>query len=34
VRKGFLGPASATDIWAALARERDGSPDPHEGDCN
>jgi thioredoxin-related protein len=34
VRKGFLGPTSATDIWAALARERDGSPDPHEGDCN
>jgi thioredoxin-related protein len=34
VRKGFLGPASATDIWAALARERDGSPDSHEGDCN
>ena len=34
VRKGFLGPASATDIWAALARERDGLPDPHEGDCH
>jgi thioredoxin-related protein len=34
VRKGFLGPASATDIWAALARVREGTPDPHEGDCN
>ena len=34
VRKGFLGPASATDIWAALARVREGIPDPHEGDCN
>lgn len=34
VRKGFLGPASATDIWAALARVRDGAPDPHVGDCN
>lgn len=33
VRKGFLGPASATDIWAALAREREGLADPHEGDC-
>lgn len=34
VHKGFLGPASATDIWAALARVRDGLPDPHEGDCH
>ena len=34
VRKGFLGPASATDIWAALARVREGTPDPHEGDGN
>jgi hypothetical protein len=34
VQKGFLGPASATDIWAALARVRDGLSDPHEGDCN
>ncbi len=34
VSKGFLGPASATDIWAALARVREGTPDPHEGDCN
>ena len=34
VRKGFLGPASATDIWAALARVREGIPDPHAGDCN
>ena len=34
VRKGFLGPASATDIWAALARVRDGLPDTHGGNCN
>jgi hypothetical protein len=34
VHKGFLGPASATDIWAALARVRDGQPDPHEGECS
>jgi hypothetical protein len=34
VRKGFLGPASATDIWAALARVREDLPDPHEGDCS
>ena len=34
VSKGFLGPASATDIWAALARVREGIPDPHEGNCN
>ena len=34
VHKGFLGPASATDIWAALARVRDGLPDPQEGDCH
>jgi len=34
VRKGFLGPASATDIWAALARVRDGVPDTHGENCN
>ncbi|MEI7971312.1 MAG: hypothetical protein WCI10_02075 [Actinomycetota bacterium] len=34
VQKGFLGPASATDIWAALARVRDGEPDTHEGHCH
>lgn len=34
VRKGFLGPASATDIWAALARVRDGLPDPHGDNCS
>ena len=34
VRKGFLGPASATDIWAALARVRDGVPDRHGENCN
>lgn len=34
VHKGFLGPSSATDIWAALARVRDGLSDPHEGDCH
>lgn len=34
VRKGFLGPASATDIWAALARVRDGLPDTHGETCN
>lgn len=34
VHKGFLGPTSATDIWAALARVREGSTDLHEGDCH
>ncbi len=27
VQAGFVGPVSATDLWAALARLRDGDPD-------
>jgi thioredoxin-related protein len=34
VQKGFLGPASATDIWAALARVRDGVIHPHDESCS
>jgi hypothetical protein len=34
VQKGFLGPASATDIWAALARVRDGVTHQHDESCN
>ncbi len=34
VQKGFLGPASATDIWAALARVRDGVTHLDDESCN
>jgi hypothetical protein len=33
VRRGFAGPVSATDLWAAVAEARDpgSSPEPHLG---
>lgn len=33
VRHHFLGPVSATDLWAAVAAVRDGT-EPHSGECS
>jgi hypothetical protein len=34
VRAAFLGPVSATDLWAALARVRDGGEAACADDAN